>query len=438
MHILLVQPRVSSEPTYPLALAGLIPLLQGGGHTVHGVDLQFEPQEAVTKRIASQPISWVGATVLHHNAPEVSEWMAPLTNDPRVQTFVAGALPTLNPAGALARTGADFAIVGEPEETVADLIDSLHPGDVPGVVHRRAGRIHQAPSRICSPLSMLPPPDREVFAMERYSYAMRAQATPYAMVTTSRGCHRHCPYCPVPAMRPRGFDARPPDQVVAEWRSLVENHGIKSLHVEDDSFLADTGRVRALCREFKQAPLGAVWELVNGVRPDQVSEHLLHEMAEAGCDRIVFSFEHISSGHTPAVGQSIEVAHAAVDAARSAGMRVGGYFIVGLPGIDLQESCFSILHALRLRLDDANFIPFYESPGSAYAGAGDSVDKTSLSRQMTSKLVQAAQFAFFGDARALRRLFADMIQTPRTLPALAEKAWELLRSGGPIPLRDTP
>jgi len=161
-------------------------------------------------------------------------------------------------------------------------------------------------------------------------------------------------------------------------------------------------------------------------------------MAQAGCVRIVFSFEHISSGHTPAVGQSLEVATAAVDAARQAGLRTGGYFIVGLPGVDLQETVASIIHALSLGLDDANFVPFYESPGSAYAGAGSSLDATTLTKKTTSRLVQAAQLGFFGDMSTLGRLFADMIETPRTLPALAEKAWELLREGGPIPMRDTP
>jgi len=405
---------------------------------VHGVDLQFEPEARVAEVLATHPIRWVGATVLHHNAHGVHSWMAPLAAHRGVQTFVAGALPTLDPAAALARTGADFAIVGEPEETVADLVDAIEPGQVPGVVHRKGGRLHRAQARVPSPLSMVPLPDREVFALDRYSYAMRAEATPYAMVTTSRGCHRHCPYCPVPACRPRGFDARPPDQVEKEWRGLVRDHGIRSIHVEDDSFLADPGRVRALCRRLRAAPLGAVWELVNGVRPDQVTAALLEEMAAAGCARIVFSFEHISSGHTPAVGQSLEIATAATFAARAAGMRVGGYFIVGLPGVDLQETLAALAHALRLDLDDANFVPFYESPGSAYAGAGSSLDATTLPTKTAARLARGAQLAFFGDMGALGRLFADMIQTPRTLPALGEKAWEILRSGGPIPMRDTP
>jgi len=438
MHVLLIQPRVSSEPTYPLALAGLIPLLNGGGHTVHGVDLQFDPLERIAQVMDQHPIRWVGATVLHHNAHEVSTWMAPLAKNRRVQTFVAGALPSLDPASALARTGADFAIVGEPEETVADLVDAIQPGAVPGVVHRQGGILQWSSPRVASPLSMLPPPDRTIFEVDRYSYAMRAEATPYAMVTTSRGCHRHCPYCPVPRLRPRGFDARPPEQVAAEWRTLVEEHGIKSLHVEDDSFLADPGRVRALCRIFADEPLDAVWELVNGVRPDQVSAELLVQMRSAGCCRIVFSFEHISADYLPAVGQTLQTAQGAVQAARSAGMRVGGYFIVGLPGVDVLQTAASVMYSLKLGLDDANFIPFYESPGSAYAGAAASVDATSLSRKNSERLSQAAQLAFFGNGKALRRLITDMIQTPRTWPALAEKAWEVLIGGGPIPMRDTP
>lgn len=438
MHILLIQPRVTSEPTYPLALAGMIPLLQQAGHTVHGLDLQFQEISAINEVLKAHPVDWVGATVMHHNAAEVGRWMAPLARASGPRSFVAGALPTLDPAAALARTGADFAVVGEPEQTVAELVEALSPRGVPGLAYRSAGRIHHTQARRPPALASLPPMDRSVFELQRYSFAMRAEATPYAMVTTSRGCHMHCPYCPVPTLRPRGFDARSPESVVAEWRTLVREHGIQSLHIEDDSFLADLGRVRAICRLLTAEPLGAVWELVNGVRPDQVSPALLVQMAAAGCSRIVYSIEHTCSGHSPAVGHTLELSRGAVLAAQQAGMRVGGYFIIGLPGVDLQESLASIVHALRLGLDDANFIAFYESPGSAYAGAGSALQATTLPDKVTAKLVQAAQMAFFGDLSTLRRLISDMLQTPKTLPALAAKAWELLRSGGPIPMRDTP
>ena len=135
MHILLVQPRVNAEPSYPLALAAMIPLLEGAGHTVEGIDLTFDEESVLYSRLQSGEVDWVGATVLHHNSEGVARWMRPLAKQHGIRTFVAGALPTLDPLAALAHTGAEFAVVGPPEETVADLVDAKDPRTVLGVVH---------------------------------------------------------------------------------------------------------------------------------------------------------------------------------------------------------------------------------------------------------------------------------------------------------------
>ncbi len=435
MHVLLIQPKVTAEPAYPLALAGMIPLIQGGGHTVEGIDLVFEDEESILSRVLSGDVHWVGATVLHHNAESVGRWMQQLRSIPGVQTFIAGALPTLDPMGAIARTGADFAIVGEPEESVSDLIDAQVSGRVPGVV--RAGNPNKT-EREPSPFAILPAPDRFVFPLDRYSYAMRSTATPYAQVVTSRGCNRRCPYCPVPALRPNGFDAKLPEQVVREWTDLVNNHGIRSIHVEDDSFLGNPNRVRSICDQIESTGLDVKWELVNGIRPDQVDPTLLQTMASAGCNRIVFSFEHISTSDSPGIGQPMAEAVEAVRAARAAGMRVGGYFIVGLPGMNIEETIRSVFHGLQLRLDDANWVPFYETPGSGYASAATTIDATTLSKAVSERITKAAHLAFFGDPRTFVRLTSDLMATPGTIPSIAAKAIELLRAGGPVPMRDTP
>jgi radical SAM superfamily enzyme YgiQ (UPF0313 family) len=413
----------------------MIPLLENAGHTVEGIDLSFDDEQEILSRIQSEHIDWVGATVLHHNSGEVSRWMRPLHSVPGIKTFVAGALPTLDPMAALMHTGADFAIVGPPEETVADLIDARDPRTVAGVVH--SGRTTPSP-RLHSPLALLPRPDRRVFHVEQYSYAMRSMATPYTQVFTSRGCRHRCPYCPVPALRPDGFDARSPDQVVAEWTELVNEYGIASIHVEDDNFMEDPQRVRDICTRLKDQGLAVQWELVNGIRVDQVDEHLLRHMADAGCSRIVFSFEHLSTEGTPAIGYSWDHAHKVVQWARESNMRVGGYFIVGLPGMSLQSILSSVRLGLQLSLDDANWVPFYETPGSGYAGAATTVDATSISRRRAVKIAKVAHIAFFAQPRSFTRLASEMLATPATLPSLARKAVELIRAGGPVPMRDTP
>ena len=435
MHILLVQPAVNAEPAYPLALAAMIPLLEGAGHTVEGIDLMFDDEQLLHERIASGQIDWVGATVLHHNSDSVARWMRPLQTHPTIRTFVAGALPTLNPNAALDHTGADFAVVGPPEETVADLVDARDPRVVEGVVH--AGQATPIP-RFHTPLMLLPLPDRKVFHVERYSYAMRSMDTPYTQVYTARGCIHRCPYCPVPALRPGGFDARLPEQVAAEWSLLVKEHGIKSIHVEDDNFMEDPQRVRDICDQLIEIDLNVQWELVNGIRVDQVDEHLLERMARAGCTRIVFSFEHLSDEGTPAVGYDAHSAKQAVYCARAKGMRVGGYFIVGLPGISMQQTLHSIQMGLQLQLDDANWVPFYETPGSGYAGAATTIDETTISKKIAIRLTKIAHLIFFGNPRSFARLTSEMVSTPATLPSLARKAVELIHAGGPVPMRDTP
>ena len=435
MHILLIQPRVSAEPAYPLALAGMVPLLEGAGHTVEGLDLSFDDERTIHDRVQSGDIDWVGATVLHHNTEEVARWMRPLQKARGVKTFVAGALPTLDPMGALMHTGADFAVVGPPEETVADLVDARDPRTVSGVVHQN----RPVPSpRIHTPPALLPLPDRRVFHVEQYSYAMRSMATPYTQVFTSRGCHHRCPYCPVPALRPDGLDARTPEQVVAEWKALVHDHGVASIHVEDDNFLEDPERVRQICAQLIETKLDVQWELVNGIRVDQVSAPLLRQMANAGCSRIVFSFEHLSTEGAPAIGYTWAAAERAVKWARESGMRVGGYFIVGLPGMSLQSIIASVRLGLQLGLDDANWVPFYETPGSGYAGAATTVDATSISRSSAVQIAKIAHIAFFAQPRSFARLASEMVATPATLPSLARKAVELVRAGGPVPMRDTP
>ena len=53
-------------------------------------------------------------------------------------------------------------------------------------------------------------------------------------------------------------------------------------------FMEDPQRVRDICDQLIERNLNVQWELVNGVRVDQVDEHLLERMAQAGCTRIVF------------------------------------------------------------------------------------------------------------------------------------------------------
>ena len=123
---------------------------------------------------------------------------------------------------------------------------------------------------------------------------MRSEAWPYTTLITSRGCERACAFCPSPYLWPGRFRARSPQNVIEEMRRLHRDHGVRDMHIEDDYFLTDRARVEALCEALlAEGASGAPWifEILNGVKPEDLDAPLLRLLHRAGCRRITLSVE---------------------------------------------------------------------------------------------------------------------------------------------------
>jgi len=435
-RILLVRPAPGAEPYFPLGLASVAAVLLERRHAVWGADLQFDTTETVVRLAQEHLCQWVGFSVLHHTVEQVGRVVKRLKQATAARTFAIGSMPCLDPEKTLLSAGVDYAIQGDPELAVAELLESDGGDRLPAGCASLEGGIFRPPQkRAVVELEGLPFADRSLFSRAQYSFGMRTTAQPAAAIFTSRGCDRSCPFCPVPSIRPAGFDARSVDGVYDEMERLVTNDRIACLLIEDDLFTADRSRVEELCERLIAKPLPVFWELVNGVRPDSVDEDLLQHMAGAGCSRIVFGFEHLSRAMQSEVCSHPEKARRAVEAARGCGLRVGGYFIVGIPGVDIAGALHGGLAAIRLGLDDANFMPYYDCPDTTWGlGARTPV----IRRPWTVELAKVLQMAFLGKPRPMVRLVSDLLTESRGLPNLASKARELMQYGGPVPLRDNP
>jgi radical SAM superfamily enzyme YgiQ (UPF0313 family) len=407
--VLLIQLKAGAEPVYPLGLSSVAAVLIGKGCRVSGFDLQIEDLGRLSHLIKQHKPDWVGCSVLAHTADQARQVFSQVKQAGLAKTFIVGAYPSQNPKAAREDTRADFAIVGPPELAVARLIEQLDRLDLE--------------IRVPTRLSELPLPNRSVFPVPNYFNMMRTVDRPAAAIFTSRGCRRQCSYCAVPDIHPEGFDGRRPEQVYEEMHDLAVNHGIRSLLVEDDSFLADPDRICGLSRLLIEKPLPLVWELVNGIRPDQADNRLFARMAQAGCRRVVYSFDFINPNPISRIECDPATAARAVRIAKRYAMRVGGYFIVGLPGHSILQELNGISHALRLDLDDANFIPLYSQ-----------LTESSMAKHV-AKLAQAA---FFGKPLPFVRLCKDLYNQPGNIDVLARKALEMFIHAGPVPMRDNP
>ena len=410
MNIMLIQPIISMERTYPLILAQLAALLSE--HQVQGVDLQFQEDPL-------QPADLVITTALRHNAHTlrpILDWH----KKRGARTVVVGEFATSFPKEAREKTGAVAAICGDPEMAIRDMAHKTPVQEIVGYTE------NDIVPRAKVWLKDLPMMDRDVFPIQRYSFEMRSLHYPYTMMITSRGCIRTCGYCVRPLQHPH-FDARPPQQIIDELVYLTTHHNISSVHIEDDAFCTDRNRVLEFCRLMHERSVPIIWELVNGIRPEDLDLELIAAMARGGCRKIVLSLECMRPQKV-GLQTKIHVAASLVEMCKQHNIRVGAYFTVGLPESSFFDDLYSIISSLRIPLDDANWIPFSSLPGSPYE------QERSAGRRAHILTLLATGVFHLRNGNLAR----EGVRDPQLRNNLFQKAKELLLRGGPPPQREMP
>jgi anaerobic magnesium-protoporphyrin IX monomethyl ester cyclase len=141
--------------------------------------------------------------------------------------------------------------------------------------------------------------------------------------------------------------------------------GYDRIHFADDIFTLNKERIRLICGEIVRRGLDFRWECLG--RVDSIDRDTAEDMKLAGCDRIFFGIESGSDSILKLMRKKIttEGARRAVEIARSAGLRVGSFFILCYPG----ETDDTVLQTLRfaasLPLDYLSFTMPYPLPGTA-------------------------------------------------------------------------
>jgi len=132
-----------------------------------------------------------------------------------------------------------------------------------------------------------------------------------------------------------------------------------------DTFTQDRDNVIEICRQIVESGLKVRW-ICNG-RVDRVDEEMLTWMKRAGCWMINYGIESgvqdilikCNKGETA----TIQAARDAVMMTKRAGIKVWGYFIIGLPGETHDTIKETSRFACSLPLDMVNF-----AVGAAYPG----------------------------------------------------------------------
>jgi len=334
--------------------------LRGKGYRVNVVDGNFTGDDpyAALDRIDSYDIVGIGCE--SKNIAEALK-IARYAKKKKKIVVMGGLHVSLIKGKILEHGFVDFAIDGEGELPLHRLIQFLNGSaplaSVPGLIYRKGTRVIVRERREIGNLDDLGFPDFRLMGVRRISN--------YPLVT-SRDCPYKCNFCTVGSLSYGKWRARSPDNIITELKLAKERYRIKEFTVLDENFSYDVERVKLFCLKLIKENIALPWMIMEGVRADKVDRELIKLLKISGCHLLIYGIESADRKvfSNSAKGSSLAVVQKAIRLAKSEGMRVGGFFVVGLPGATFASEMKSIRFALKHGLDPIGFwmaIPYYNT-----------------------------------------------------------------------------
>lgn len=245
----------------------------------------------------------------------------------------------------------DFGFIGETDIIIKKFLNYLKGKEklenIPGLIYRKNNQvIVNSGSEILANLDDLPLPNFDYFD------SVDGKIDKYPILT-SRGCPFSCTYCCINRMVGRKWRPRSPKKIIEELKYAKEKYKSRHFSVLDANFTLDIDRAKEFCRLLIKEKLNMGWECEGGIRCDRVDKELFDLMKKAGCYAITVGIESGSPRifKTIKKGETLESIRKAVKLAKKAGIRISGFFIIGLPGATIEDEYESIKFAKETKLD---------------------------------------------------------------------------------------
>lgn len=229
----------------------------------------------------------------------------------------------------------DFVILGEPEITFKELIKNLEGKvrdfeKIKGLAYRLKGKIKINEKReFVANLDELPIPRHDLLPLSKYVFPF--MASKFTFVLSERGCPFPCTFCRQPIMWERKIRHRSPENIIKELKFL-KKLGLKEFIFHSDTFTIDRNVVMKICQMMLKENLNLRWACNS--RVDTVDEEMLKLMRKAGCWMVAYGIE---SGSPEILEKcekkaTVEKAEETIRLTHKIGIKVYGYFIIGLLG----------------------------------------------------------------------------------------------------------
>jgi radical SAM superfamily enzyme YgiQ (UPF0313 family) len=324
---------------FPQGLAYIAAALRQAGHqvSIYTQDKDHYPDDHLTNYLDEHHFDVVGMSIIggyyqYRKLLKLSEAINHSKNRPYY--VIGGHGPAPEPAFFFRKTQADAIVIGEGENTVLELLETLgNPkqlAEVRGIAWRDGENTVVNERRpLIADLDTLPFPAYDLFPMEYYRLLRmpHAQNSDFVMpLLSGRGCTFQCNFC---YRLDEGFRPRSSESIVEEVRYLQHNYGITYIAFSDELLMSSAKRTAELCEAFLNSGLKFKWDC-NG-RLNYAKPEVLKLMKRAGCVFINYGIEAMDNQILKNMNKALttDIVVRGVEATLAAGISPGLNIIFG-------------------------------------------------------------------------------------------------------------
>ncbi|MBT4165919.1 radical SAM protein [archaeon] len=293
--------------------------------------------------------------------------------------ILGGAIITPEPKLIFESLKPDYAVIGEGETTIIELLKTIKnktsPEKVNGIIFKKDKKtIITKPREAIKNIDELPIPDFEGMDFEKQLNNMSANNSPYGLfdyprvypIMCSRGCPFQCTFC-YHCLGIR-YRERSIENVMQELRKNVKKYQINLIALYDDLFSINKERLYKFCDEIKNLIKELDWECkwTCQLSVRNIDDEMLKKLKEAGCYAVSFGFESYSQKVLNSMKKPItpELIDRAINLTKKHKMIVQGNFIFG-DRAETKETAKTTLDYWKKNCSEQIYLGFIQPyPGS--------------------------------------------------------------------------
>lgn len=276
----------------------------------------------------------------------------------------------------------DVGVIGEGEETICDLLNSFIDHGmafdkkdlqrIDGIAFKDKDRLIITKTRkFIKPLDKIPMPARDLFKIGEDG-----------TIVSTRGCPYQCVFCSGSHFwrgQVRIFSA---ERVVSEIRYLLNTYNVTTIHILDDIFIIDRGRIEKIVKFLEEEGLlRKVNYFTCQVRANLVDEKIIDLLKKMKVRSITMGLESGSQRILKFLkGDTVTLkdAERSIRIIKKAGIESKGNFMIGSPGETKEDVLETLKFIRKTRLDafEVYFtVPFPGTPLWEYAKSQKIIDE---------------------------------------------------------------